>query len=445
MPRGPLLDFDVSGPDGPAHLLPRPEIARRQARFLANLAESAGLEMHTELASLVELTLGFSPPTTLDMRNRRSIRQHLESGVEDRIPGFRLEHWMTIGRQCAEILGPRTDRPAPINATQQPLLVVPELIAAGTARDVHHAGALLRAYRDWLREVSIAAALPDATAADDLLESIADYGTSYDMLVATRVPLDKPFVLKYSERRTLQLRRLTNRGHQELVIADALTNHLAIRVVDPSVEIRDVQVLSTSGEGAFGLFTTRASKQVHASYAHGEDREFRINLNFRLSPLPRLRFVPYLVAGLLALLTAGIINEGVANLRDAALIVGPAALAASVLLVRDPSTLGSRLRVRSTALVLLAFIGLVGATAYQYVTGPQSSTPSEPTTRQDWPTGESVAKNTGKGSRAGAVKGRTQTKTSNGTWVKRDTTTGKFIAVKKGGGSFKGVRKESGK
>ena len=56
-----------------------------------------------------------------------------------------------------------------------------------------------------------------------------------------------------------------------------------------------------------------------------------------------------------------------------------------------------------------------------------------------------MAKNTGKGSRSGSVKGRSQTKTANGTWVKRDTTTGKFIAVKKDGGSFKGVRKESGK
>ncbi len=57
--------------------------------------------------------------------------------------------------------------------------------------------------------------------------------------------------------------------------------------------------------------------------------------------------------------------------------------------------------------------------------------------------GENVAKNTGKGSRVGAVAGRSQMKTASGTWVKRDTTTGKFVAAKKSGGSFKGVRKES--
>ncbi len=53
-----------------------------------------------------------------------------------------------------------------------------------------------------------------------------------------------------------------------------------------------------------------------------------------------------------------------------------------------------------------------------------------------------MAKNTGRGSRAGAVTNRTQSQTSSGTWVKRDTSTGRFIEAKKSGGSFKGIRKE---
>jgi hypothetical protein len=53
-----------------------------------------------------------------------------------------------------------------------------------------------------------------------------------------------------------------------------------------------------------------------------------------------------------------------------------------------------------------------------------------------------MAKNTGRGSRQGAVTGRTQVQTPGGTWVKRDTSTGQFIAAKQSGGSFKGVRRE---
>lgn len=54
-----------------------------------------------------------------------------------------------------------------------------------------------------------------------------------------------------------------------------------------------------------------------------------------------------------------------------------------------------------------------------------------------------MAKNTGSGFRHGAVKSRSQfTNPRTGLAVKRDGATGKFLAVKKSGGVFKGVTKE---
>ena len=53
-----------------------------------------------------------------------------------------------------------------------------------------------------------------------------------------------------------------------------------------------------------------------------------------------------------------------------------------------------------------------------------------------------MAKNTGKNSRIGAVKGRSQLKGPNGNYIKRDTTTGRFVDQKTSGGKFKGVRTE---
>jgi hypothetical protein len=55
-----------------------------------------------------------------------------------------------------------------------------------------------------------------------------------------------------------------------------------------------------------------------------------------------------------------------------------------------------------------------------------------------------MAKNApiGDGRRIGAVKQRSQTKTPSGHWVKRDSTTGRFMDVKSDGQPFKGVRKE---
>ncbi|MDR2127080.1 MAG: hypothetical protein LBP63_09660 [Prevotellaceae bacterium] len=56
-----------------------------------------------------------------------------------------------------------------------------------------------------------------------------------------------------------------------------------------------------------------------------------------------------------------------------------------------------------------------------------------------------MAKNgkVGDGHRNGAVRSRTQTYNSQtGTWVKRDSNTGKFMDVKSDGTPFKGVTKE---
>ena len=44
--------------------------------------------------------------------------------------------------------------------------------------------------------------------------------------------------------------------------------------------------------------------------------------------------------------------------------------------------------------------------------------------------------------RHGSVRQRSQTQTASGHWVKRDSTTGKFMDVKSDGSKFKGVRKE---
>jgi hypothetical protein len=55
-----------------------------------------------------------------------------------------------------------------------------------------------------------------------------------------------------------------------------------------------------------------------------------------------------------------------------------------------------------------------------------------------------MAKNApyGDGRRVGAVRGRSQTQTPSGKWVKRDTATGRFMDVKSDGTPFKGVRRE---
>jgi len=54
-----------------------------------------------------------------------------------------------------------------------------------------------------------------------------------------------------------------------------------------------------------------------------------------------------------------------------------------------------------------------------------------------------MAKNGSKGGgRHGQVTGRSQVKSPNGNWTKRNTTTGRFMDQKQDGTPFRGVRKE---
>ena len=64
----------------------------------------------------------------------------------------------------------------------------------------------------------------------------------------------------------------------------------------------------------------------------------------------------------------------------------------------------------------------------------------EGTRESDWKEVKEMAKNTGSGSRVGAVKGRSEFKHPNGTYVKRDTATGRILDVSDK--PHKGVRDE---
>ena len=180
-----------------------------------------------------------------------------------------------------------------------------------------------------------------------------------------------PFLVKIAERRDVRLSRVRNRGTQELVIADAQTNHVTFKVSDPNVWIRDFRALKPgSDDYSYGAFQTREDPQNRAFYAHDIERDYRIRLSFQLRLLRRLQLVPYLVTGLLVLLILALVAEQPTDLRSLALIVGPAALAASVLLGREPSTLGSRLRWVSSVALSVTLLALILVSSILYIWSP---------------------------------------------------------------------------
>lgn len=374
VPRGALLDLDVSGPDGsPAFLLPRAEIASREADYLRAAALDADLpDFNDRFRRLLEAVLGLTGTawelnTPEDLSARA--RDYLEDGLGLRVPNGSVQRWLELDKQAAERLAPFAEPEAGLSPTEHPLLGLPSFASSLDLDSAHWEDSIDQALSEYLRLIEAATLglqRDTNSLAQELLVALADYGRNYDMLVATTVPLDRPFLIKYSERRTLSWRH--NSSRQDLVISDALSNHVVLSVEDPNVRIRSVTA-TTAGQDtlAFGAFTTRQSEQTYAVYAHDPDRDYRIALNFTLAPLRRLQFVIYTTTVLLLLLAAAVAVEHPHKLSDLALIIGPSALAASVLLNREPSTLGSHLRRRSTVTLSGALLILLLAGAGSYL------------------------------------------------------------------------------
>lgn len=371
MPRGPLMDFDVKGPEGDAWLLPRTEIAERQSQYLLQLANLSRVPISKELAVLIAAVLGFTGEL-FSTGAPADLSGYFEDGLGRPVAPTVLEDWEKVARRCEAVLRPRLDEFRGYSAPENPSLVIPQLFETDLLSTDSDATRLLESYATALECFQARAQEVDlAGTAEEFLTALADYGNSYDLIVAMKVPLDEPFLVKYSERRDLTL-NIRNRGHQDLVIADAQSNHVTFRLSDANVRITRFQAdHPRSSSPAYGAFQSRNDAQSRAFYAHDPDRDYRIRLVFGLASLRRLQVVPYLAVLLLVALTVALWIDRPTRLGDLALIVGPSALAASVLLARDPTTLGSRLRFVSSLSLIVAMVALLGTAAFLYVLGIQ--------------------------------------------------------------------------
>ncbi|MDC8973169.1 hypothetical protein [Mycobacterium marinum] len=367
MPRGPLLDFSVTGPLGDAWLLPRLEIAEREAQYLARVAKHAGVPLNVDQQRLLTEILGF-PESLLSGSDPTDLEDYLEKAFGRRVSEGAIQDWRAIGISCKRILRPHLDEFKGYSVCENPALALPTLFGyddLDETRATHYLRDYLRMLRN-LKLTAVAGDKPDA--ATEFLEALADYGNYYDLIAGMKVPLDEPFLVKYSERRSFSIGSLTNRSSQDLIVRDARSNHVTFKISDPSVRIVEFNAFKPGNDAlAYGSFLARDDEQTKSFYAHGADRDYRVRLVYRLALLRRLQLVPYLSAVLILLLAIVLVLQPTRDLKTLALVVGPVALAASILVAREPSTLGSRLRLASTLLLGSAVVVLMSAAVVSYV------------------------------------------------------------------------------
>ncbi|WP_068148869.1 hypothetical protein [Rhodococcoides corynebacterioides] len=284
-------------------------------------------------------------------------------------PTVRRE-WLRVSADCGRMLGPYVAALGE-TAVTNPVVAMSALARTGFLRTDSEGSAMLGGYRDLVRAAVQSTLDRDnrAPIAGEFLAALGDYADTYDLMAAVRIPLDEPFVVKCSERRDLRLDSRRNTGHQDLVIADARSNHVTVTVRDPNVRISRADAFRAGdSELAVGTSVTRRNDQFVAFYSHDPNRDYRVRVDLRLALLRRLEFVPFFASGSVVLLSLALMATPDLDIRTLALLGGPAALAASVLVGREQSTLGSRLRVRSKAVLCVALAVLTVTVVFLYLT-----------------------------------------------------------------------------
>jgi hypothetical protein len=375
LPKGPLVDLDLAGPLGPGQLIPRIAIAERQAATVVATARSVGLGFGDDGVLGLTHLLGFSEgpwratagrPRALERRRERYLLRETDSGD---LPDV-IARLAPLSTRAGAVLSRRVLMgTAELSAMEHPFLVFPQLMQVwGSGPDAERRSvAALESYVRLLERAGDMAQRGSA-AADVLLNTLADYGHYWHLMAQFRVPLDEPFLLKYEERRTVRLSWLRNQASMHLVIADASSNHVTARITDAHARMRDVHATDPlSGTRSEFIATSSGSRELHAVYVWDDNRPERVELTLRIVQLFRVAVASWLLVALAGGVAALFCFHRPESLGDLGLIAGPTALTAGLLLTREPSTLGSRLRRSATVGVLVALLALMAASGWRTI------------------------------------------------------------------------------
>lgn len=355
MPKSALLEFDVTGPAGsPAYFVSRYDTANRQVDFLSMLALSYGVEVPDEVIGLLFGSSVFTPgmldgAKLAKHKQPEQIAYALELAYDRPVAPKQVVKWQesfaTAGKRLADQLGAP---PSLESSAENPLLALldgpdPDLTDADITQQ-------LAAYVAWQD------ALADA-GATQALAWLSTFGRRYVALVNTTINPDRPALLKMSERRQLPLdsgvgyrmrvpttRRFRCQIHVET--HEARSYHLRIRSEDDSVHLFDVPVLQAEDGEVFGanyLDGTAYGSDGYALYTSDPERPGHVimTIPLRLSGDVRrsLTLVYFLAVAAAAFALLPIEFDKAAI----GLITLPATFSATVLLVRERTTLSARM------------------------------------------------------------------------------------------------------
>jgi hypothetical protein len=374
-PKGPLLNFSLSGPGGsPATLTSRASIAALQAEYLGALAESSavsGILCSRIDSQLFESICVFTPGFFNDSFFRDgngdiavALAEYLTSGLDLPVGVEDVRRWRRKTAQAGAILAERLrEPPDPLSSSEEVLLALPHNPRLPASID--EIGSLVDGYHE-----AILAA--DEAADEQFLVALAEYGRRYEVVIEVEVPLLEPSRVKIEEDLPLRVkhRGLRSWVGQEFPLGDARSTHLEARSDDPNVEAIDYQIQDLHGRDASGwLESIRLTREALSLYGSEPGRPYFAVLWLRLGVARSLRIGAWLllVANLVAIVAVPFIGfSGSVGDRLAVLAI-PTTIAATFALVREQTALAARLQwiprmllaATTVALWLEVVIGLI--------------------------------------------------------------------------------------
>ena len=461
-----LLNFDLRGPNGEdGFLLPRDQIGVLHANYLSDTFDRAGLSraMGPEMHDLLKAICTFAPTLFMHFlaaaENDRdcAVATYLSDGLSSPKHPFTVdaEEIATWDAMTQEVRGPLLDAlrepQSDVSSAENVLLALPSM--DDPPKDKEAVFALLHVYNDMVQEL-------DDMKATTALHALANSGRRWIVVAELNVPVGQRFAVALSEDRPLELQR-KRRSRQRFALGDADRAHLEVRVSDSNVHLNGEPTCRDPLGQSIGpglLEAIRFTSEATSLYSSVRDRPRFADVEIELRLTHDLRLIPLLVAALAAAATiiTLLLPVSVDLLPALTVVAVPITVAAALLAVREQTALASRLQawprtvvVATTTLLWAAvLVRLLWAGAalppWHGLDAASSRAISQTHGAIVSTGGHYMATNGSKGDgRVGAVRGRSQAKNAKtGLWTKRDTSTGRFMNVKKSGGTFKGIKRE---
>ncbi|MEX2971326.1 hypothetical protein [Streptomyces sp. C184] len=418
LPKDALFDFRMSVNGTAVFRIPRDENGGFQAEYMEHLAQRAGYRrrLSDDLLSFMACAFSFSSSTWGKFYNeyhkplRRPIRyakrvcrlaDPVRIYVEERrgqgIADWDYDRWTVERKAISKIVGAHVLR-TPRSSTENPILAVPKFQRTNQLDD-EYVSEILRELRLLLRwaQGKVDAYRrahpheqfpPDVDAAYELVSTYYCYGRRWEAMTKCWVPLDEPFRIHVHERRVIRFdspkwsrynlfavlwEQLFPRAHYNISFADAKSNHLHIRVPDQHAQLvkRKCHARSDKWEklqespDIAGCPDDEHSNHEYYSRYDTRNRDERIWVVCRLRQALFRWFMTWgmiLVTlsaeALLLMFGAAHYDDNTLHGADIAVILLPVTVVVSLLLTRETSTLGVRVKRFLHSCLMLTLLGL---------------------------------------------------------------------------------------